>query len=363
MSSIRFIERVSFGLFLFVAVPCFAETAEEHEEEAARLYVRKQYEQALREFRAAHQISSKPRFLFNIGQCYRRMGLGPEAVDYFHRYLAEEKSPDPTIQAELYAYIEQIQAAQDPKSEKSGNADIPEPPPRLVADELVDLEELGEQIVRDEKSGRSAAATELLNQVKQVWVQRHDPIVFYHVARIYERMGKNDQALEYYRRYLGTEPVDSPQRKEAALSLVRLTPAPPGQKLLWPALAFGIVGVAGIATGLGLYFESKKTFELYQQPVAEPDKRALRSQGEPLALGSTIGYAIGGGLLGTAAIFTFVALGKGVRKKPPSLIRVPIPDGTSPAPNALSHDWRMPRPMVAVGFFSQGATLALQGEF
>lgn len=350
------------SLILLSAARCLAETAEEHDEEGERLYIQKQYEPALREFRSAYRLSGRPRFLFNIGQCYRRLGLGPEAVDYFQRYLAEEKAPDPTIRAELYAYIEQIYSAQDNPDKRSRKTEKQEPPPRLVADEIIDLEELGDQVVRDFKSGSSASAMELLSQVKQVWIQRHDPIVFYYVARTYERMGKRSDALENYRRYLGTEEIDSPLRTQAAAQLVILTPPPPGQKLLWPALALGILGVAGVATGLGLFFESSKTFEQYQQPLTEPDKRALRERGEPLALGSTIAYGVGGGLLGTAAIFSFVAFAKGVRKKPPSLIRVTLPDGTESEAKPGKQSLRL-QPDLRMGYGSQGLSLSLQGAF
>lgn len=350
------------GTFLLASAPCLADTVEEHDEEGERLYIQKQYESALREFRAAYRLNAQPRFLFNIGQCYRRLGLGPEAVDYFQRYLHEEKSPDPTIRAELYAYIDQIQAAQDSQEKKREKPQKPEPPPRLVADEIVDLEDLGDQVVRDYKSGSSASANELLSQVKQVFNQRHDPIVFYYVARTYERMGKRNEALEYYRRYLGTEETDSPLRQQAAAQLVILTPPPPGQKLLWPALALGILGVAGIATGIGLYFESSTTFNQYLQPLPEPDKRALRERGEPLALGSTVAYAVGGGLLGTAAIFSVVALVKGVRKKPPSLIRVPSPDEIEPASAKQRVSLRL-TPSLQVGFPSGGFSLSVSGGF
>lgn len=361
MSWRSFVRATALGVMLLGSRLCWAETAEEHDEEGARLYVQKQYESALREFRAAHRIDPKPRYLFNIGQCYRRLGLGPEAVEFFHRYLALEKNPDPTISAELYVYIEQIESSQDQHDKKQNKADIPEPPPRLVDDEIVDMEELADQVVRDAKSGSKASAMELLAQIKQVWILRHDPTVFYYVARTYERMGNNADALEYYRRYLGTEEIDSPLRTEAALQLVRLTPAAPGQKLLWPALAMGILGAAGVATGVGLYVESNKTFELYQQPLNETDKRQLRDRGQPLALGSTISYAVGGGLLGIAAIIALVAVGKGVRKKPPAILRVPIPDSTSTGRPLQSVLWSAPRLDVAVA--PGGGAVVLRGVF
>lgn len=323
----RLLSGLAAGLVVFLlgAAPCRADTADEHDEEGARLYMQKQYEPALREFRAAHALNGKPRLLFNIGQCYRRLGLGPEAVDYFHRYLSEEKQPDPTIRAELNTYIEQVEAAQDRQSKGPAAPPAPEPPPRLISDEIVDLEELTSQVVADYKAGRQTSAMELLAQVKQVWERRYDPIIFYYVARTYERLGKKSEALEQYRRYLGTEKTDSPLRAQAAAQLVLLTPTPPGQRYLWPAIPLGILGIAGVATGIGLYVESDKTFTQFQQPLSEPDKRALRDRGQPLALGSTIAYGIGGGLLGTAAIFTFVGLAKGVKKKPPELIQMPSP--------------------------------------
>jgi tetratricopeptide (TPR) repeat protein len=361
MSWRSFVKATALGGILLCCQPVQAETVEEHDEEGARLYVQRQYESALREFRAAYRIEPKPRFLFNIGQCYRRLGLGPEAVEYFHRYLALEKNPDPTISAELYVYIEQIESAQDQQDKKQGKSDQPEPPPRLVDDEIVDLEELADQVVRDAKSGSKASAMELLTQIKNVWILRHDPTVFYYVARTYERMGNNSDALEYYRRYLGTEEVDSPLRNEAALQLVRLTPPAPGQKLLWPALAMGILGVAGVATGVGLFVESSKAYELYQQPLNETDKRQLRDRGQPLALGSTISYAVGGGLLGIAAIIALVAVGKGVRKKPPAILRVPIPDSTTTRRPLQSLMFNPPRLDVALS--TSGGAVVLRGVF
>lgn len=361
MSWRSFVRAAALGIVLLGGRLCWAETAEEHDEEGARLYVQKQYESALREFRAAHRLNPKPRFLFNIGQCYRRMGLGPEAVDYFHRYLATEKDLDPTISAELYVYIEQIDSAQDRQDKKGSKGEQPEPPPRLVDDEIIDMEELADRVVRDAKSGSNASAMELLAQIKQVWIQRHDPTVFYYVARTYERMGKNNDALEYYRRYLGTEEVDTPLRKEAAVQLVRLTPPAPGQKLLWPALAMGILGAAGVATGVGLFVESNKTYELYQQPLSETDKRQLRDRGQPLALGSTISYAVGGGLLGIATIFALVAVGKGVRKKPPAIIRVPIPESGSTTQRLQSGLFRPLQLNVAIA--PSGGALVVRGVF
>src|SRR5207245_1305925 len=76
------------------------DTAEKHDEDGARYYQDKLYENALREFHAAYRLRPQPRYLFNIGQVYRKLGLASEAVDFYQRYLAAEPDPDPTIKAD-----------------------------------------------------------------------------------------------------------------------------------------------------------------------------------------------------------------------------------------------------------------------
>ena len=70
-------------------------TARAHYETAARLYDVGEYEKALAEFKAAYVAKDDPAFLFNIGQCYRKLGQEAEALNFFRRYLKKAPADDP----------------------------------------------------------------------------------------------------------------------------------------------------------------------------------------------------------------------------------------------------------------------------
>src|SRR5438552_1816796 len=112
-------------VLLVAAAPARAddvdEKAAQHDEEAARLYEQRQWPEAIKEWETAYQIDAQPRYLFNIGQAYRKMNLHREAVDHFLRYLHEMERPqferdprnriDPTIKIDLEGYVAQMRAA------------------------------------------------------------------------------------------------------------------------------------------------------------------------------------------------------------------------------------------------------------
>ncbi len=317
-------------LLLLACLPCPAgaeETADGHEEEGARLYQDKEYERAIKEFQAAYSLTPQPRFLFNIGQSYRRLGLSQEAMDFYERYLQEEPHPDPTIKADLKVYIAQAQAAQGIAQKRQPGDGTPEPPPPLVADEVIDAEELFDQAVKEFKAGNIAVSTDLLNQLRDVYAQRHDPLILYYFGQAYEKMGKKKEALEAYERYIGAEPKDQQRRTQAAARVAALTPAPPGQKFLWPSLGFGILGIGGVVTGIVFFTQASANFDSYAKPGTEADKRGLRDNGNNLGLGSVIGYSVGGAFLAGAAVFLTVALVKGVKSRPLSLPKGEFRDG------------------------------------
>jgi tetratricopeptide (TPR) repeat protein len=314
------------SLFLLTASASAQETAESadaHDEEGARYYERKMWDAARKEWLAAYAADPRPRYLFNIGQAYRKENLHAEAVDYFLRYLAEMERPenkglkiDPTIKVDLDTYIAQIRAelervGQGRKKGQSG----PEPAPYLVGEEIVEAEELFDQIVKEHKAGNTAVANDLVKRMEEIYRLRGDPLLLLYFAQAYEKMGKRREALEAYRRYLVADPPDPPRKRLAADRFAALSPPPPGQRYLWPSLVFGILGLAGVATGLGLYVEVNKNFADFQSPISESEKRDRRLRGENLGLGSVISYAAGGGLLVGSAIFLGVALSKGVRNK------------------------------------------------
>lgn len=95
------------------------------------------YRNAITEFKAAHLEKADPAFLYNIAECYRRLGEGPEALQFYRRFLATAPADDktrPVVEqriAELKASGED--AKPTPADVPPGGADnlaLNAPPPR-----------------------------------------------------------------------------------------------------------------------------------------------------------------------------------------------------------------------------------------
>ncbi len=77
---------------------------------AVDLYSAGQYEDSIKGLLTAYAIRPLPRLLLNIGQAYRKLGRGREALAYYEFYLRVETAPKPEIRAELEGYIVQAKA-------------------------------------------------------------------------------------------------------------------------------------------------------------------------------------------------------------------------------------------------------------
>ncbi|UJR80837.1 tetratricopeptide repeat protein [Sandaracinus amylolyticus] len=79
------------------AIACIAADAEAQDDQRARLhfesgasyYEAGEYEDALREFQRAYDLSHRPQLFYNLSLCYQNLGDLPQAADYLERYLAE----------------------------------------------------------------------------------------------------------------------------------------------------------------------------------------------------------------------------------------------------------------------------------
>ena len=69
--------------------------AKAHYETGTRLYDIREYDKALLEYKSAYLAQPDPAFLFNIGQCYRKLGQNAEALNFFQQYLKKAPPNDP----------------------------------------------------------------------------------------------------------------------------------------------------------------------------------------------------------------------------------------------------------------------------
>jgi tetratricopeptide (TPR) repeat protein len=82
-------------------------TAKAHYEAATRLYDVHEYGDALKEYKAGYLTRPDPSFLFNIGQCYKRLGQPEQARGFFREYL-KKAAPDDKNRAQAEARIREL---------------------------------------------------------------------------------------------------------------------------------------------------------------------------------------------------------------------------------------------------------------
>jgi tetratricopeptide (TPR) repeat protein len=78
-------------------------------EKGTRLYEVREYTEALKEYKAAYVAKADPAFLFNIGQCLRKLDRNAEALDFFQQYLKKIPADHPN-RAQVEARIRNIEA-------------------------------------------------------------------------------------------------------------------------------------------------------------------------------------------------------------------------------------------------------------
>jgi tetratricopeptide (TPR) repeat protein len=104
--------------------------AKAHYEAATRLYDVHEYEAALKEYKEGYLAKPDPAFLFNIGQCYRRLGKTEQALEFFREYL-RKAAPDDPNRAQVEARIREAPQRDDAKAQAplAPSASNLQPPP------------------------------------------------------------------------------------------------------------------------------------------------------------------------------------------------------------------------------------------
>ena len=85
--------------------------AREHYQRGLTHYDIKEYPEALAEFKNAYRVVQDPAFLFNIAQCYRKLGQNVEALDYYHNYM--RRFPSAPNRSEVERRIQEIEREQE----------------------------------------------------------------------------------------------------------------------------------------------------------------------------------------------------------------------------------------------------------
>jgi tetratricopeptide (TPR) repeat protein len=91
--------------------------AREHYQKGLVHYDIKEFSEALAEFKNAYRVVQDPAFLFNIAQCYRKLGQDVEALDYYRNYA--RRFPNAPNRGEVDRRIQEIERELDAKRESN----------------------------------------------------------------------------------------------------------------------------------------------------------------------------------------------------------------------------------------------------
>ena len=107
--------------------------ARKHFELGKRYFQVEELRKAIDEFKAAHIEEPDPAFLYNIAECYRRLGEGNEAIGFYRRYLSLTPQNAP-LRATAAQHITELEAARPaPSPIAPPPPAIPPPAPIAVA--------------------------------------------------------------------------------------------------------------------------------------------------------------------------------------------------------------------------------------
>jgi tetratricopeptide (TPR) repeat protein len=109
--------------------------ARAHHETGTRLYDLREYSGALKEYRAAYLAKPDPAFLFNIGQCLRKLGHNTEALDFFREYLKKAPPDNPNrdlVETLIHNIQGGLSSEQDPFDRTAGGQTELRPAPEAI---------------------------------------------------------------------------------------------------------------------------------------------------------------------------------------------------------------------------------------
>jgi hypothetical protein len=92
-----------------------------HYESGASYYEAGEYEDALREFRRAHELSQRPQLFYNISLCYQNLGDLEQAASFLERYLQDVQTIE--NRANLEIRLRNLRE----RMERARESDVPDP--------------------------------------------------------------------------------------------------------------------------------------------------------------------------------------------------------------------------------------------
>ena len=239
--------------------------------DAAQAYHAGDYQRAAQLLERAYKMQPLPALLYNLAKAYEKLGDDDKAIDLYQRYTASDEA-DPKLKAKAEARLASLRESAAPRP-RSAEPARPEPPP-----------------ARDKAEPTAPPQT----ATRPSPPAAPPPMT----------------------------PAPAPNEAERGLERDRGL-----------AIGLGSVGVAALATAVGLSVNALALQNQFDQSLIEQQKRDLKSQAQTQALAADVLYGAGAACVGVAAYF----LWRGLRPSPRNVAVAPL---VSPSLAGLSAEGR-----------------------
>jgi tetratricopeptide (TPR) repeat protein len=212
---------VAFALVSSIASGASAQArpSPEHIERARRLFVEAtehyqagRLDEALARFLQAWRIVPGPELAYNVARTYERMGEARRGIEFYRQYLARAR-PDAAERADVERRIAELEAV----AQRQRAQIIATPPSQ---DELTDeARTFFERGVTMFRRRRYEAAMEAFTAAYNF---ARLPEVIYNLAVTAERLGRTQDAIDYFREYARSLPRESAERTMIDRRIARL---------------------------------------------------------------------------------------------------------------------------------------------
>lgn len=159
-----------------------------------------QYLEAIEAFQAAFELFPRPALAYNIARSHERLSQWEEAIEWYETYLKLAK--DPRDKAETLDKIEILKK-------------------RVAPDDASPDAQYKARIAAGRKAYAAGDYEGAIAEFKAAFDIKASTGALYNIAKSYEKMGRYEEAIDYFQQYLDLEP-NAPDRADIEEAIKRL---------------------------------------------------------------------------------------------------------------------------------------------
>jgi tetratricopeptide (TPR) repeat protein len=176
-----------------------AESVEDLVKAAEEAFGGKDFLKAAELYERAYKARPLPALIYNVGVCFNKVGRHLEAARAFERYLADEPAaPDAEATRKL---VRKLRAQVDAAAPKS--APGPDDDPPVTNTGVTGAQDWFDRAYAHYQAGRYEKAAKAFHEAYKLYPQA---TFIYNVAAAWHKLGRAEEAIEAYTRYLAEAP-------------------------------------------------------------------------------------------------------------------------------------------------------------